>query len=75
MVMIDLILDCGIFIPVGSGHGNYYQLSGEFLSFSAVSGELIENRQTARRDTGLAQGSWGGRFQWACPTTLSQTVR
>lgn len=28
-IMIDLILDCGIFIPVQSGHGNYYQLSGK----------------------------------------------
>jgi telomerase reverse transcriptase len=32
MVMIDLILDCGVFIPVECGHGNYYQLSG-MLSF------------------------------------------
>jgi telomerase reverse transcriptase len=28
-VMIDLILDCGIFLRLGSGHGNYHQLSGQ----------------------------------------------
>lgn len=27
-VMIDLILDCGIFLPVKTGRGNYHQLSG-----------------------------------------------
>jgi telomerase reverse transcriptase len=27
-VMIDLILDCGIFLPVKNGRGNYHQLSG-----------------------------------------------
>ncbi|KAH0538165.1 hypothetical protein FGG08_005223 [Glutinoglossum americanum] len=26
--MIDLVLDCGIFIAVNTGQGNYYQLSG-----------------------------------------------
>jgi telomerase reverse transcriptase len=26
--MIDLILDCGIFLPVENGRGNYHQLSG-----------------------------------------------
>jgi telomerase reverse transcriptase len=28
-MMIDLILDCGIFVAVESGHGNYFQLSGK----------------------------------------------
>jgi telomerase reverse transcriptase len=31
-VMIDLILDCGIFQSVESGRGNYFQLSGRFLT-------------------------------------------
>jgi telomerase reverse transcriptase len=26
--MMDLILDCGIFLPVKNGRGNYHQLSG-----------------------------------------------
>jgi telomerase reverse transcriptase len=26
--MIDLILDCGIFLPVKNGRGNYHQISG-----------------------------------------------
>ena len=26
--MIDLILDCGIFVPIKSAHGSYNQLSG-----------------------------------------------
>jgi telomerase reverse transcriptase len=30
--MIDLILDCGVFLPVQSGRGNYYQLSGWLIS-------------------------------------------
>jgi len=29
--MMDLILDCGIFLPVRSGHGSYYQLSGKSI--------------------------------------------
>lgn len=28
--MIDLLLDCGIFLAVGSGLGTYHQLSGKF---------------------------------------------
>jgi telomerase reverse transcriptase len=27
-MMIDLILDCGIYVAVESGYGNYFQLSG-----------------------------------------------
>lgn len=27
-IMRDLVLDCGIFVLVDSGRGNYYQLSG-----------------------------------------------
>ncbi len=28
-IMIDLLLDCSIFLPVEAGQGNYYQLTGE----------------------------------------------
>jgi telomerase reverse transcriptase len=28
-VMISLIVDCGIFLPLGFGRGNFYQLSGQ----------------------------------------------
>jgi telomerase reverse transcriptase len=28
-MMIDLILDCGIFVAVEGGHGNYFQLNGK----------------------------------------------
>ena len=33
--MIDLILDCGIFLTIESGHGSYYQLSGKPSDFTA----------------------------------------
>ncbi len=33
-VMIDLILDCGVFVAVETGMGNYYQLSGKPLQAS-----------------------------------------
>lgn len=29
-MMINLLLDCSIFLPVKAGQGNYYQLSGKF---------------------------------------------
>lgn len=28
-IMINMLLDCAIFLPVDAGQGNYYQLSGE----------------------------------------------
>lgn len=31
-VMIDLLIDCGVFLSVTSGHGNYYQISGMYAS-------------------------------------------
>lgn len=36
--MIDLILDCGIFLPVESGHGTFHQLSGRSFDPSLCSG-------------------------------------
>jgi telomerase reverse transcriptase len=32
-VMIDLLMDCGIFLLVGSGCGTYHQLSGKLDTF------------------------------------------
>lgn len=29
-MMVDLIIDCGLFVDVGSGNDTYHQLSGEF---------------------------------------------
>lgn len=29
-IMRDLVLDCGVFVLVDSGRGNYYQLSGMY---------------------------------------------
>jgi telomerase reverse transcriptase len=34
-VMIDLLMDCGIFLLVGSGRGTYHQLSGKLDTFEA----------------------------------------
>ncbi|KAM3066909.1 Telomerase reverse transcriptase [Clarireedia jacksonii] len=31
-IMVDLILDCGIFLPIENGNGSYHQLSGPPLS-------------------------------------------
>jgi telomerase reverse transcriptase len=33
-VMIDLILGCGIFLPLESGRGSYHQLSGKSSAFN-----------------------------------------
>lgn len=39
--MIDLLLDCGIFLPVENGRGNYRQLSGAFKPALMVEAGLI----------------------------------
>lgn len=31
-MMIDLLVDCSIFLSVNAGRGNYYQLSGKFMA-------------------------------------------
>ena len=31
-MMIDLLVDCSIFLSIDAGHNNYYQLSGMYLS-------------------------------------------
>jgi telomerase reverse transcriptase len=38
-MMIDLILDCGIFVAIESGNGNYFQLSGKY--FSLITDEML----------------------------------
>lgn len=38
-VMIDLLLDCGIFPSVESGCGNYFQLSGELFVHACYAAE------------------------------------
>lgn len=35
-IMLDLVLDCGIFVAVTEGRGNFYQLSGEKAPLSPV---------------------------------------
>ncbi|KAI9772335.1 MAG: hypothetical protein M1840_001084 [Geoglossum simile] len=40
--MIDLVLDCGVFIAVDTGQGNYYQLSGTPLIDLPVGQNLLE---------------------------------
>ena len=33
MIILNLVLDCGIFIPVDQGKNNFYQLSGKSTLF------------------------------------------
>lgn len=35
-MMINLLLDCSIFLNVEAGHGNYYQLSGKSFCFVSL---------------------------------------
>ncbi len=30
-IMIDMIIDCAIFVPLSGAPGNFYQLSGELV--------------------------------------------
>lgn len=47
-IMLDLVLDCGVFIAVESGRGNFYQLSGNesIPIHERQSLELITHRNT-----------------------------
>ncbi len=55
--MIDLLLDCGIFLVVESGHGTYHQLSGEsirlrarvLLTMKAIHWAIFSHWQPQRR--------------------------
>jgi telomerase reverse transcriptase len=49
--MIDLLLDCGIFLAVESGRGTYHQLSGEskmfkFIAYTNETGHPLGDLQT-----------------------------
>jgi telomerase reverse transcriptase len=32
-MMVDLILDCGVFVEIGNGRETYHQLSGECVGY------------------------------------------
>ncbi|KUJ22915.1 uncharacterized protein LY89DRAFT_313971 [Mollisia scopiformis] len=49
-MMIDLILDCGIFVPVENAHGSYYQLSGQPLSEIQMIGQRPHARSMAKKN-------------------------
>lgn len=40
-VMIDLLLDCGIFLPIADSHGNFSQLSGKCFGKLPVEAEAL----------------------------------
>jgi telomerase reverse transcriptase len=46
--MVDLILDCGVFVPVTSGQGLFHQLSGKFNFYLHVT-KTNRRRSTPRR--------------------------
>jgi len=35
-LMLDLIMECGLFVPLAGKEGNYYQLSGKFRHAAAL---------------------------------------
>ncbi|KAE8444198.1 hypothetical protein EG329_000795 [Mollisiaceae sp. DMI_Dod_QoI] len=48
-MMIDLILDCGIFIPVENAYGSYHQLSGQPLGELPILGQNLRLEATVKR--------------------------
>jgi telomerase reverse transcriptase len=54
-IMIDLILNCGIFVTVESGKGNYHQLSGRLPQPSSLV-ILMRQRHTIRRSRDFTTG-------------------
>jgi hypothetical protein len=46
-VMIDLLVDCGIFLAAGNGRGNYFQICGMYLHAEAR--EVTEFERFAAR--------------------------
>lgn len=42
--MIDMLMDCSVFLPLQAGHGNYYQLSGACFGQSIRGGRPDESR-------------------------------
>lgn len=51
-VMIELLLECGIFLPLENGKGNYLQLSGMFFR-NACEKVLTSNRHSLVRVEGI----------------------
>ncbi|CZR51337.1 related to telomerase reverse transcriptase [Phialocephala subalpina] len=49
-MMIDLILDCGIFLPVEDAYGSYYQLSGQPLGDLRLLGLRPQPKLVVRKD-------------------------
>jgi hypothetical protein len=48
--MIDMLIDCGIFLPVEGGRDNYYQISGKgSRAFKVRRVELSVNPPQARQ--------------------------
>lgn len=65
-MMINLLLDCSIFLPVEAGQGNYYQLSGGYFhiaqsqgAFSKIASRLTNLRVRASRCSRCVQRSQG----------------
>jgi telomerase reverse transcriptase len=52
-VMIDLLVDCGIFLAVANGHGNYYQISGMYTNAEYLEQVAELKRRAARRPPSL----------------------
>jgi len=57
--MVDLILDCGIFLAIESGHGSYYQLSGK-QSFHCYGAPAKSSCRTSPGRSAVA--IWGCRI-------------
>ncbi|KAK8055527.1 hypothetical protein PG993_000754 [Apiospora rasikravindrae] len=59
-IMMDLLLDCSVFLPVGSCQGNYYQISGQPLYDTEL---LATNNQDAENtSTGFQRSTTDIKF-------------
>ena len=43
-IMLDLLLECGIFLPIEKGENNFYQLSGKHVGFLNLTVYLMFRR-------------------------------
>jgi telomerase reverse transcriptase len=50
-MMIDLILDCGIFVSIESGRGSYHQLSGQPTTLKFEATLMNDDRVTSGRSS------------------------
>lgn len=51
-IMIDLLLDCGVFVAVSAGTGNMWQLSGRFrMSYVSIFTDGLTSSQAFRFPT------------------------